>query len=60
MYVLYKLVFEGMAPYDGPVYTWLLSDGVRIEVGFLIDRLSAMMMTVVTVVTLMVHVYTIG
>ena len=59
-YVLYKLVFEGMAPYDGAVYTWLVSDGVRVEVGFLIDRLSAMMMTVVTFVSLMVHVYTIG
>jgi NADH-quinone oxidoreductase subunit L len=60
VYVLYKLVFEGMAPYDGTVYTWLVSDGVKIEVGFLIDRLSAMMMTVVTFVSLMVHVYTIG
>jgi NADH-quinone oxidoreductase subunit L len=59
-YVLYKLVFEGMAPYDGAVYTWLVSDGVKIEVGFLIDRLSAMMMTVVTFVSLMVHIYTIG
>jgi NADH-quinone oxidoreductase subunit L len=59
-YVLYQLVFGGMAPYDGAVYTWLVSDGVRIEVGFLIDRLSAMMMTVVTFVSLMVHVYTIG
>ena len=59
-YVLYKLVFEGMTPYDGPVYTWLVSDGVKLEVGFLIDRLSAMMMTVVTFVSLMVHVYTIG
>jgi NADH-quinone oxidoreductase subunit L len=60
VYVLYRLVFEGMAPYDGPVYTWLVSDGVTIQVGFLIDRLSAMMMTVVTFVSLMVHVYTIG
>jgi NADH-quinone oxidoreductase subunit L len=60
IYVLYELVFEGMAPFDGAVYTWLVSDGVRIEVGFLIDRLSAMMMTVVTFVSLMVHVYTIG
>jgi NADH-quinone oxidoreductase subunit L len=42
------------------VYTWLVSDGVKLEVGFLIDRLSAMMMTVVTFVSLMVHVYTIG
>ena len=59
-YVLYKILFEGMGVYDGPVYTWLLSDGVKIEVGFLIDRLSALMMAVVTFVSLMVHVYTIG
>ena len=60
VYVLYRLVFEGMAPFDGPVYTWLLSDGLKIEVGFLIDRLSALMMAVVTFVSLMVHIYTIG
>jgi len=60
IYVLYKLVFEGMAPFDGPVYTWLLSDGLNIQVGFLIDRLSALMMAVVTFVSLMVHIYTIG
>ncbi len=60
VYVLYRLVFEGMAPFDGPVYTWLLSDGLNIQVGFLIDRLSALMMAVVTFVSLMVHVYTIG
>jgi NADH-quinone oxidoreductase subunit L len=60
MYVLWKMVAEGMAPYNGPVYTWLVSDGLRMEVGFLIDRLSAMMMVVVTFVSLMVHIYTIG
>ena len=42
------------------MYTWLVSDGVTIEVGFLIDRLSALMMVVVTFVSLMVHIYTIG
>jgi NADH-quinone oxidoreductase subunit L len=46
--------------YDGPVYTWLASGNVRFEIGFLIDRLSATMMLVVTFVSLMVHVYTIG
>jgi NADH-quinone oxidoreductase subunit L len=46
--------------YDGPVYTWLVSGNVRFEIGFLIDRLSATMMLVVTFVSLMVHVYTIG
>ena len=51
----------GGAPvFDGPVYTWLVSDGLRMEVGFLVDRLSALMMVVVTFVSLMVHVYTIG
>src|SRR5580692_3087832 len=59
-YVLYQILFNGLAPYNGTVYTWLVSDGVRMEVGFLIDRLSAMMMVVVTFVSLMVHVYTIG
>src|ERR1700691_2636230 len=60
VYVLYQLVFTGMAPFDGPVYTWLLSDGLNIQVGFLIDRLSALMMSVVTFVSLLVHIYTIG
>jgi NADH-quinone oxidoreductase subunit L len=60
MYVLYEFVAEGMAPFNGPVYTWLVSDGLKMEVGFLIDHLSAMMMVVVSFVSLMVHVYTIG
>jgi NADH-quinone oxidoreductase subunit L len=59
-YVLYQQVFEGMEPFNGTVYTWLLSDGVALNVGFLIDHLSAMMMAVVTFVSLMVHIYTIG
>ncbi len=42
------------------VYTWLTSGDIRFEVGFLIDNLSAMMMVVVTFVSLMVHIYTIG
>ncbi len=46
--------------FNGPVYTWLALGDVRLEVGFLIDRLSALMMVVVTFVSLMVHVYTIG
>jgi len=46
--------------FNGSVYTWLTSGGVRLEIGFLIDRLSTLMMVVVTFVSLMVHVYTIG
>src|SRR5712664_95037 len=52
-------VLDGVA-FNGPVYTSLVSGGTRFEIGFLIDRLSAMMMAVVTFVSLMVHVYTIG
>jgi NADH-quinone oxidoreductase subunit L len=59
-YVLYRILWQGQAPFNGAVYTWLVSDGVTMDVGFLIDRLSAMMMAVVTFVSLMVHVYTIG
>ncbi len=59
-YVLYQMVFDGLEPYNATVYTWLLSDGLHMEVGFLVDHLSAMMMVVVTFVSLMVHVYTIG
>jgi NADH-quinone oxidoreductase subunit L len=47
-------------PYQAPVYTWLVSDGITLHVGFLIDRLSVLMMTVVTFVSLCVHVYSIG
>jgi len=50
----------GGAKIEGTVYTWLVSGGVRFEIGFLIDRLTALMMVVVTFVSLMVHVYTIG
>src|SRR5882762_3118810 len=59
-YVLYQILFNGLQPYNGTVYTWLVSDGVHMDVGFLIDRLSAMMMVVVTFVSLMVHIYTVG
>jgi NADH-quinone oxidoreductase subunit L len=46
--------------YNGPVYTWLTSGDVSLEIGFLIDRLTVLMMLVVTFVSLMVHIYTIG
>jgi NADH-quinone oxidoreductase subunit L len=59
-YVLYQQAFEGMPAFNGTVYTWLLSDGLQLNVGFLIDHLSAMMMAVVSFVSLMVHIYTIG
>ncbi|MSR08627.1 MAG: NADH-quinone oxidoreductase subunit L, partial [Gammaproteobacteria bacterium] len=51
---------DGAVPYNGTVYTWAVVDGVTMNVGFLVDRLTALMMVVVTSVSLMVHVYTIG
>ena len=52
-------VMDG-STFNGPLYTWLPVGEARLEVGFLIDRLSALMMVVVTFVSLMVHIYTIG
>jgi len=64
-FILSVMVFkhfaiDGASPYNASVYTWMVSDGVRFEVGFLIDNLTALMMTVVSFVSLMVHIYTIG
>lgn len=58
--ILKQFAIDGAEPYNASVYTWMVSDGVRFEVGFLIDNLTALMMTVVTFVSLMVHIYTIG
>ncbi|GGY14370.1 NADH-quinone oxidoreductase subunit L [Paludibacterium paludis] len=46
--------------FNGPVYTWLTVAGQTYSVGFLVDSLTAMMLVVVTSVSLMVHIYTIG
>ncbi|MCL2655806.1 MAG: NADH-quinone oxidoreductase subunit L [Betaproteobacteria bacterium] len=46
--------------FEGSLYTWANAGTLRFEVGFLIDKLTVMMMLVVTFVSLMVHVYTIG
>ena len=52
-------VLDG-ASYNGSVYEWMTVAGLRLEIGFLVDSLTAMMMCVVTFVSLMVHIYTIG
>ncbi|MCC7547655.1 MAG: NADH-quinone oxidoreductase subunit L [Burkholderiales bacterium] len=52
-------VLEGNT-FNGTLYTWMSVGGVPMQIGFLIDSLSAVMMVVVTFVSLMVHVYTIG
>ena len=58
--VLKDVVIDGAAIYNQSVYTWMISDGIRFEIGFLIDSLTALMMVVVSSVSLMVHIYTIG
>jgi NADH-quinone oxidoreductase subunit L len=58
--VLKQMLFDGVGTYNGAVYTWLVSDSIHMEIGFLIDRLTALMMVVVTFVSFCVHVYTIG
>ncbi|OGA96394.1 MAG: NADH-quinone oxidoreductase subunit L [Burkholderiales bacterium RIFCSPHIGHO2_12_FULL_61_11] len=48
------------ARFNDTIYTWMTVGGLKMEIGFLVDSLTAMMMTVVTFVSLMVHIYTIG
>ncbi|MBP6007429.1 MAG: NADH-quinone oxidoreductase subunit L [Rhodoferax sp.] len=48
------------ASFNETIYTWMVVGGLKMEIGFLVDGLSAMMMCVVTFVSLMVHIYTIG
>ena len=56
---LKSVALEG-ARFNETIYTWMVVGGLKMEVGFLIDGLTAMMMCVVTFVSLMVHLYTIG
>ena len=58
-FLVFRDVLAGNT-FNGPLYTWITSGDVSMQVGFLIDKLSATMMLVVTFVSLMVHVYTIG
>lgn len=60
LYVFKHINIDGGATFNQSVYTWMVVDGLRLEVGFLVDQLTSMMMVVVTFVSLMVHIYTIG
>ncbi len=60
LWVASRFIWHDEPVFNGTVYTWMVSDGMRLEVGFLVDRLTALMISVVTFVSLMVHVYTIG
>jgi NADH-quinone oxidoreductase subunit L len=59
-WVLYQQIYQGMETQNISIYTWMVSDGIRFEVGFLIDHLTSLMMCVVSFVSFMVHIYTIG
>lgn len=54
------IVWGDQEPLNTNLYTWLSSGGINFHVGFLLDELSTTMMVIVTFVSLMVHIYTIG
>ena len=56
---LQSVAMDG-ARFNETIYTWMVVGGLKMEIGFLVDGLTAMMMCVVTFVSLMVHIYTIG
>ena len=56
---LQSVIVDG-ARFNETLYTWMTLGSLKMEVGFLVDSLTAMMMCVVTFVSLMVHIYTIG
>ncbi|MGO4389819.1 NADH-quinone oxidoreductase subunit L [Variovorax sp. M-6] len=56
---LNSVVNDG-ARFNATIYEWMTVGGLKMEIGFLVDGLTAMMMCVVTFVSLMVHIYTIG
>ena len=55
-----KSVVTDGARFNETIYNWMVVGGLKMEIGFLVDGLTAMMMCVVTFVSLMVHLYTIG
>ena len=58
-WVLWEVAAHG-ARFNGTVYEWMRLGNLKMEIGFLVDGLTAMMMCVVTFVSLMVHIYTVG
>jgi NADH-quinone oxidoreductase subunit L len=62
-FILSVIIFQDVQAghtFNGAVYTWMESGGLKLEIGFMIDQLTVLMMLVVTFVSLMVHIYTIG
>lgn len=53
-------LFDNYLPYQVTLYHWAISDVYHFDIGFLVDRLSAMMLVIVTFVAFMVHIYSVG
>jgi len=60
LYVVKRFLFDDQEVFNGSVYSWMVSGGIHFQIGFLVDRLTALMIAVVSFVSLMVHIYTIG
>ena len=58
--ILLGFVNGGMDAFNANAYSWMVTGGIHLNIGFMIDQLTAVMMAVVTFVSLMVHIYTIG
>lgn len=60
IWVLFQQIYAGLDTVNITIYTWMVAGGVHFQVGFLVDHLTSLMMCVVTFVSLMVHIYTVG
>jgi NADH-quinone oxidoreductase subunit L len=60
LYVVKLFVLDDQEVFNEAIYTWLVTDGISFQIGFLVDKLTALMIAVVSFVSLMVHIYTIG
>src|SRR3990172_11898127 len=60
LWLFKQIAIDGAEPYNGSVFTWAAIGGVKLEIGFLLDKLTVAMMAVVSFLSLMVHIYTIG
>jgi len=60
LYMVKRFVFDGQAVFNGALYTWMVADGINFQIGFLVDKLTVLMMAVVSFVSLMVHIYAVG
>lgn len=59
-YLAYQILFGGLAPFNFNAYTWGISGSFQFNVGFLVDRLTAVMLVIVNFVSLAVHIYSVG